>query len=61
MEPISEGKGKANNRIEYIDIAKFVAIFLLLIEHTGNWIDFSGGGTTYLSCGFVPFTCRCFL
>ena len=44
MEPISEGKGKANNRIEYIDIAKFVAIFLLLIEHTGNWIDFSGGG-----------------
>lgn len=29
-------------RISYIDIAKFWGIFLLLVEHTGNWIQLAG-------------------
>ena len=32
-------------RIEYIDCAKFIGIFLLLVEHAGNWTTLSGGGT----------------
>ena len=32
-------------RIEYIDCAKFIGIFLLLVEHAGNGSDLSGGGT----------------
>lgn len=31
-------------RVEYIDCAKFIGIFLLLIEHAGNWTDLSSGG-----------------
>lgn len=30
-------------RIEYIDCAKFIGIFLLLVEHAGNWTTLSGG------------------
>ena len=33
-------------RVEYIDCAKFIGIFLLLIEHAGNWTDLSSGGDT---------------
>lgn len=29
-------------RLGYIDCAKFIGIFLLLVEHTGNWADISG-------------------
>lgn len=29
-------------RLEYIDIAKFLCIFLLFVEHTGNWTALSG-------------------
>lgn len=28
-------------RVDYIDTAKFLGILLLLIEHTGNWVDIS--------------------
>ena len=34
-------------RIEYIDCAKFIGIFLLLVEHAGNWSDLSGGGVQH--------------
>lgn len=29
-------------RVSYIDIAKFIGIFILLVEHTGNWTTLSG-------------------
>lgn len=29
-------------RIDYVDTAKFLGIMVLLIEHTGNWINISG-------------------
>lgn len=29
-------------RISYVDIVKFIGIFLLLIEHSGNWITLDG-------------------
>lgn len=45
-------------RVEYIDCAKFIGIFLLLIEHTGNWTDLSsGGGIRHLKVMdlFIPY------
>lgn len=32
----------AQARLKYIDIAKFLFIFLLFIEHTGNWLSLNG-------------------
>lgn len=29
-------------RLTYIDIAKFIGIFILLVEHTGNWTELTG-------------------
>ncbi len=29
-------------RLKYIDIVKFLGIFLLFIEHTGNWTELGG-------------------
>ena len=42
-------------RIEYIDCAKFIGIFLLLVEHTGNWTDLSGGGYDNLKLWICSF------
>lgn len=42
-------------RIEYIDCAKFIGIFLLLIEHAGNWINLSGGGYDTLKLWICSF------
>lgn len=33
---------KSKIRISYVDIVKFIGIFLLLIEHSGNWITLDG-------------------
>ena len=33
--------------MKYIDIVKFLGIFLLFIEHTGNWTEL-GGKYNYL-------------
>lgn len=44
-----------NKRIGYIDCAKFIGIFLLLFEHTGNWVDISGSAfdiTKSVICSF---------
>ena len=37
-------KEMVKERIDYVDTAKFFGIVLLLIEHTGNWIDISDPG-----------------
>lgn len=42
-------------RIEYIDCAKFIGIFLLLVEHAGNWSDLSGGGDSTLKLWICSF------
>lgn len=42
-------------RIEYIDCAKFICIFLLLVEHAGNWSDLSGGGYSALKLWICSF------
>lgn len=42
-------------RVEYIDCAKFIGIFLLLIEHAGNWTDLSSGGYDTLKLWICSF------
>jgi fucose 4-O-acetylase-like acetyltransferase len=31
-----------HERLRYIDIAKFIGIFILFFEHTGNWVQLAG-------------------
>ena len=40
-----QNNGEVKKRIDFIDYAKFIGIFLLLIEHTGNFIDISGNAS----------------
>ena len=42
-------------RIGYIDCAKFIGIFLLLVEHAGNWSDLSGRGYSTLKLWICSF------
>ena len=42
-------------RIDYVDTAKFFGIVLLLIEHTGNWIDISDPGYDNLKLWICSF------
>ena len=41
-------------RLKYIDIVKFLGIFLLFIEHTGNWTEL-GGKYNYLKIWICSF------
>lgn len=36
------GRKYMGKRLKYIDIVKFLGIFLLFIEHTGNWTELGG-------------------
>ena len=44
-----------NKRLDYIDCAKFFGIFILFVEHTGNFVSFPSGGYSQLKVWICSF------